>query len=671
MKRSLLKKSSYLVLSLLWLIPSASRTKEQTPVLKLSKQERNEITENLEVPYAYLGRELSDITEIVRQISDLCDNDEAEGVCELRNHVNAGYKIGRCDATVEVLMEALSALEDDKKSEKLAVRLKDNIEKLQNGELNIEAVTEQSMRMQSDQVEKGDDVETQLLAQGMPIVIEEEDITRDPVIEKIEGCLEVTNDTLIGRNLTVENDLLVKDDATIRGDLIVKDELEVCGKAKFKKKVKFKKDVKFEKDVEIEDDLEVEGDLEVFGNTELKDVEIDGNLSVIEDLVVCGDAEFKGSVVDVACDLVVGCNIFMKDTNSPVGNIYKEGTRFIHNFGTDNTFVGKGAGNFIMTGDSNSSFGVGALTSNTTGRRNTAVGTFALPFNTTGVRNTAVGALALLFNTTGSANTAVGAFALTASTGGQNTAFGDAALPINTTGNQNTAMGHLALFFNKTGSDNTAIGKDVLLNATGNRNIGIGKAAGINLTSGDDNIYIGSDAGFPPDDSVTESLQIRIGELGIQTDCYIQGIFGATIDSVIDLPVFVDADGKLGTAASSEQYKSNIIDMGAASDDLMNLRPVKFTYKHDNSNKQHYGLIAEEVEEVYPELVVHDSSGNTYSVRYHELPAMLLNELQKNREIIKTLQSTVKDLLTKQEGSNAFIKELLARIVVLEELTGR
>ena len=218
---------------------------------------------------------------------------------------------------------------------------------------------------------------------------------------------------------------------------------------------------------------------------------------------------------------------------------------------------------------------------------------------------------------------------------------------------------------NFTGPDNTALGEGALKSSIGNRNIAVGKNAGGSPLNGDDNIYIGSDSG-----SDTEDGQIRIGAAS-QRDCFIQGIHGASVDSATDLPVFVDSTGKLGTMASSKQYKSNVIDMDDASDGLMDLRPVKFTYKHDSNNNLHYGLIVEEVEELYPELVVRDNSGNTYSVRYHELPAMLLNELQKNREMITSLKETAKDLLTEQKQNNAVIKDLLTRIVVLEELTGK
>ena len=323
-------------------------------------------------------------------------------------------------------------------------------------------------------------------------------------------------------------------------------------------------------------------------------------MSIVDDLVVCCDAEFKGSTVDIACDLIVGCNIFMQDTNSPIGNIFKDGTRFIHNFGTDNTFVGKEAGNFTMTGDSNNGFGVRALKSNTIG-------------------------------------------------------------------DNNTALGFTSLLANTTGNDNVAVGDDALRSSRGNRNIGVEKEAGMSLTGGNDNIYIGSDSG-----TTVESYQIRIGTS--QTDCYIQGIFGTTIDSLTDLPVFVDSTGKLGTATSSKQYKSNIIDRGSTSDGLMNLRPVTFNYNHDSSNKQHYGLIAEEVEELFPELVSYDNDGKPYSVRYHELPAMLLNELQKHgfkmeNNDIKTESNSVEiqKSNTKIKELEAIIKSLLARIVVLEK----
>ncbi|MGB8367414.1 MAG: tail fiber domain-containing protein, partial [Candidatus Babeliales bacterium] len=348
---------------------------------------------------------------------------------------------------------------------------------------------------------------------------------------------------------------------------------------------------------------------------------------------VCGDAEFKGSVVDVVCDLTVGCNIFMNDSTSTVGNIYKNGVQFIHNFGAANAFVGKGAGNFTMTGSDNSGFGVNAFASNTTGTTNSAFGRDVLTANIDGDSNSGFGQRALADNTSGDNNVGMGA----------------SALELNTSGSGNVAVGRAAVSSNETGLDNTGVGDLALAQAEGNSNIAVGRSAGFMLTSGDDNIYIGSDAG-----AGVESGQIRIGTSGDQTDCYIQGIFGATF-SVGGLMVSVDSDGKLGTMPSSKRFKTNIIDMDTASDGLMDLRPVQFTYKNDAKDSLHYGLIAEEVEQVYPELVVRDKVGETYSVRYYELPVMLLNELQKDRETIKLLQNTIKDLV--------------ARIITLEEKT--
>lgn len=586
------QKLSYVVISFSLLIFVASKAVDSASgSLRLSKREGEEVIKYPEVAYAYLGDELSDIAEVVRQVSDLCDHEKAQGVYELRDHVNAGYKIGRCDAVIAVLSEALVALDNGIESEELAVRLKDDIERLQNNELNVEVV-QQDLRVRDDQeIEENDTVYNQLQAQGIPIVIEDEGVTRDPVIETIEGCLEVTNDAFIERNLTVGNDLLVKDDlkvydkAKFKKDVEIDDNLRVKDKLIVSGKSKFKKDAEFRRDVEIDGGLFVGDNLEVFGDTELSDVEVEGNLSVQEDLVVCGEAQFKSSVDIIGKlkayeyqgnNIEVGENIFMNDTNSPVGNIYKNGVRFIHNYGNDNTFVGKGAGNFTMTGEGNSGFGARALDSNTTGDLNTAVGKRAL---------------------------------------------GD--------------------------------------NEGGSRNVAVGGNAGISLIDGDDNIYIGSNAGL-----ATENATIRIG--ASQTDCYIQGIYGATVDSLTDLPVFVDFDGKLGTTTSSKKYKSNIVDMGTASDGLMDLRPVQFTYNHDTSHIPHYGLLAEEVSETYPELVVRDSNGDVYSVRYHELPAMLLNELQKLWNIIKMLQNKDSSSQEVIEGLQKAIQDLLARVATLE-----
>jgi Chaperone of endosialidase len=222
--------------------------------------------------------------------------------------------------------------------------------------------------------------------------------------------------------------------------------------------------------------------------------------------------------------------------------------------------------------------------------------------------NTAVGFNALRSNTTGSDNTAVGAQALQSNTtGGANTATGFDALFSNTAGNNNTAMGAGALFFNTTGGNNTAIGIN----------------AGSFVTTGNDNIHIGSN-GIDGDDSL-----IRIGS-PVHVATFIAGIRGVTTGANDALAVLIDSNGQLGTTNSSRRVKTDIHDLADHSRALHQLRPVSFRYRsHPFDGPPEYGLIAEEVAEVYPELVVRDTDGQPSGVRYHVLPAMLLNEVKK------------------------------------------
>jgi hypothetical protein len=255
---------------------------------------------------------------------------------------------------------------------------------------------------------------------------------------------------------------------------------------------------------------------------------------------------------------------------------------------------------------------------------NAAFGSGALEFNTSGAANTATGVNALQGNTLGDDNTATGAAALVNNTvGSDNTATGESALVNNMTGGDNTATGFDALFNNSAGGDNTAAGVDALLgNTTGSSNIALGSHAGGNLTTGDNNIDIGN-AGV-----AAESNAIRIGTQGTQTATFIAGIFG-TPKIKKACQVVVESTGLVGCVKSSARYKHDIRDMGDASDRLMKLRPVTFRYKADSTGTQQYGLIAEEVEKVYPELVVDGADGKPETVEYQVLPAMLLNEVQK------------------------------------------
>jgi hypothetical protein len=291
--------------------------------------------------------------------------------------------------------------------------------------------------------------------------------------------------------------------------------------------------------------------------------------------------------------------------------------------------------------NSNTAVGFGALRNNLTGTYNTAFGNAALASSTVANGNIAIGSLALQFNN-GQTNTAVGVQAMqNNATGGLNVAVGGGALINNSTADYNVAVGVQALRSATSGYANTALGTFALQNlTTGFGNIGVGNSAGANLTTSNRNIDVGS-PGVPDDEGV-----IRIGMPPYQSRTFIAGIYGSAT-SLAGVPVVVDGNGQLGTTSSSRRFKDDISDMGNASDDLMRLRPVTFRYKQsleDGGRPPHYGLIAEEVEEVYPNLVARDASGEPMTVLYQELPSLLLNELQKQH--------------AKMEGQNARIAEL-------------
>jgi hypothetical protein len=334
-----------------------------------------------------------------------------------------------------------------------------------------------------------------------------------------------------------------------------------------------------------------------------------------------------------------------------------------------NTFYGIDAGSGAIATD-DSAFGFAALTSGDSGGSNTAVGNEALCSNTTGVANTATGAVALSHNTTGTANTATGWDALFSNTTGiENTATGHSALNVNTSGAENTATGWFALLDNTTGVENTATGAGALEgNTTGNGNIAVGAASGINLTTGNDNIDIGAHG------VAGESNVIRIGGLGIQTEAFVQGIYDSALTKLSPRPVVVNSNGRLGYMPSAARYKRDIRDMGDASSGLMKLRTVSFRYKDDPAGTVEYGLIAEEVQRVYPELVTRGPDGKVESVRYELLPALLINEVQK---LAKENQRKDAQIGAQQKEIEALKKKdaqigmLIERMNAMERQVGR
>jgi len=341
--------------------------------------------------------------------------------------------------------------------------------------------------------------------------------------------------------------------------------------------------------------------------------------------------------------------------------------------------TGVGAGTLALnTGDENTASGTGALLLNTTGTSNTANGALALFHNTVGIQNTASGGTALFSNTTGDNNTAIGISALfTNATGSANTASGYKALISNTTGNENTAMGASALFSNTTADQNTAIGTSALTsnttgahntatgyqalmnningvdntatglgalaaNTTGAANTAVGAGALQNNTTGDENVALGTVAGV----NATGSFNVYIGagENGVAGEsnaCYIASIFNQT--SANGVPVLINSNDKLGTMTSSRRFKQEIKPINGASEALFALKPVTFRYKKeiDPAGTSQFGLVAEEVEKVNPDLIVRDKQGKPYSVRYDQVNAMLLNEFLKEHRKVEKLEATV------------------------------
>jgi len=277
------------------------------------------------------------------------------------------------------------------------------------------------------------------------------------------------------------------------------------------------------------------GTLNVFGATTIHNTMTVTGTTQVKSLHATNSSQFDSN-------LTVSGNVYLPTTTASAGGIYVNSNRFIHAYGTNNTFMGTNAGNFTLTGDSNVAIGafalnstttslntaVGfrALTANTTGRSNTAIGPNSLLANTTGLQNAAIGSGALMANTTGGQNTALGVGALNVTTtsntvgigfralrnnttGVQNTAVGTNALLNNTTGIQNTAVGYQPLLLNTTGGQNTALGALALNQTTSSLNTAVGSRALAANTTGANNVAIGSDTLL---NCATGSGNIAIGD---------------------------------------------------------------------------------------------------------------------------------------------------------------
>ncbi len=283
-------------------------------------------------------------------------------------------------------------------------------------------------------------------------------------------------------------------------------------------------------------------------------------------------ANFAGNQIE-AVNFVATGNIILStepSSSAAAGNILKGESPFIHDYGTDNTFVGINAGNFSMSGN------------------------------------------------------------------GKNTMVGSNAFGSNVSGENNTGLGYGSL----------------AMCTTGTNNIAIGSFSGLTIVTGSNNIYINADA-----TSSSEASTTRIGTS--QTKCFVAGIRGITTGNANAVAVLVDSAGQLGTISSSQKVKHDIEDMSDESDNILNLRPVTFVYNGDERKTKQYGLIAEEVEEIFPSIVATDEKGQPETVQYHVLPVLLLNEMKKQHATIDQMKNIISDL-------QAQLTEFIERVKTLE-----
>ena len=326
----------------------------------------------------------------------------------------------------------------------------------------------------------------------------------------------------------------------------------------------------------------------------------------------------------------IGAHALILNTSGTDNTASGDDALFNNTIGSRNVATGSAALYTNSSGGDNTASGVNALYNNTASY-NTATGYQAMESNTTGRNNSAHGLNALNLNTSGSSNAANGAYALYNNrSASNNSAQGYKALYSNMTGTQNTADGEVALYKNTSGNNNSALGVFALYNnTTGAGNIALGYEAGTQLTTGSNNIEIGN-LGV-----AGEAGTIRVGTKGTQTNTYVAGISGTTVAGGI--AVIVDTNGHLGTTTSSARYKDDIQPMDKASEAILSLQPVTFHYKKelDPEGIAQFGLVAEEVEKVNPDLTVRDDKGKPYSVRYEAVNAMLLNEFLKEHRNVE------------------------------------
>jgi len=335
-----------------------------------------------------------------------------------------------------------------------------------------------------------------------------------------------------------------------------------------------------------------------------------------------------------------GANALFSNTTGDDNVAFGYQALYHNTTGGINTAVGWQALFSNTEGSSNTANGVNVLYSNTTGSQNTASGDGALFYNTIGGQNTATGYAALNNNTEGVGNSAVGSGSLLSNISGEyNAALGFQALTNNTTGTHNTAIGTVSLFQNTTGEFNTAVGNGALYHSTGTSNVAIGDLAGDNVMTASNVICLGG----------------SVVGADVSNSCYIGNIWAQNGGPQA---VYVSSSGKLGAQVSSRRFKDEIKPMERVSEVIYALKPVSFRYKAEiePTRPVGFGLIAEEVEKISPDLVMHSGDGQVSSVRYDSINAMLLNEFLKEHKKVDEQQGK----LAKQDEIIAGLKSMAA-----------
>jgi hypothetical protein len=330
---------------------------------------------------------------------------------------------------------------------------------------------------------------------------------------------------------------------------------------------------------------------------------------------------------------------------------------YLSNSTAGNTILGNNALSVITTGADNTAVGAESMPKDTTGTGNTAVGWDTLSDNTTGSYNTGLGYRAFAANVAGSYTTAVGAYSLSVNTtGGYDTGFGAYSLSTNTTGTGNTAFGYAGLRSNTTGNNNIGFGYQTMYsNQTGSNNVALGYQAAYYVTNGSNNVEI-SNTGTTQDEDL-----IRIGTTGTHKATYVAGIYGTSVTG--GEAVYVNSAGQLGYQPSASRFKTDVESMPELTAKIQQLHPVTFHYKTDANKVLQFGLIAEEVDKVYPELVIRDDSGVIQGVRYEELAPMLLSVVQKQQNTLQTEQATMNTLSAQNAAQSVEISELKQQVL--------